>query len=69
MGEEKSMRIILDGKPTSVKGSPKSGAELLRNLGISPQEALLKIEGKVRPEGAAIGRASKIEIIRVVFGG
>lgn len=63
------MKIILDGKPKAVAGAPKSGRELLRILGISPQEALLKVDGQVRPEKTAIGPKNKIEIIRVVFGG
>ena len=33
------------------------------------QEALVKIDGKVRPESAGFGPKSRIEIIRVVFGG
>ncbi|MDE1797978.1 MAG: MoaD/ThiS family protein [Candidatus Micrarchaeota archaeon] len=65
------MRILLDGKPKTVALRPgvRTGAQLLRILGISPQEALLKLDGQVRPESASITPQSKIEIIRVVFGG
>ncbi len=65
------MQILLDGKRRAFrwKGGGRTGAALLRELGISPQEALLKVDGAVRPEGTAIGPKSRIEIIRVVFGG
>lgn len=63
------MRIVLDGKARTVRGGAESVRELLRELGISPQEALVRVDGAVRPEGTPIGPRSKITVIRVVFGG
>ena len=59
----------LDGKKIRITKIPKNGLELMNSLKISPQEALLKINGRVRPEGTALRAHDKIEIIRVIFGG
>ncbi len=48
---------------------PPDGRELMRQLGVSAQEAVLKVDGRVRPEGTVLGPKNKVEIIRVVFGG
>ena len=49
--------------------APKTVLELLACLSLSPQEALVRVDGKIRPEGHPIGTKNKIEVIRVVFGG
>ena len=61
--------IVLDGKRVRVDADASTVGSLLRALEISPQEALVKVDGKIRPEGAPIGKRDKIEVIRVVFGG
>ncbi|VVB57573.1 Uncharacterised protein [uncultured archaeon] len=61
--------IRLDGRKTAVVGRPGSVRELLALLKISPQEALVRVDGKIRPDGFGLAGAKKVEIIRVVFGG
>ena len=62
--------IRLDGRQKKVQGrAPKTVLELLACLSLSPQEALVRVDGKIRPEGHPIGTKNKIEVIRVVFGG
>lgn len=61
--------IFVDGKKATKKGNPKTVGQLLRLLSLSPEEALVKVDGSVRPEGASICGAKKVEVIRVVFGG
>lgn len=64
------IRILLDGRSKKVQGrAPTSVLELLACLSLSPQEALVRVDGKIRPEGHPITAKSKIEVIRVVFGG
>ncbi|MFH1095227.1 MAG: hypothetical protein V1728_03345 [Candidatus Micrarchaeota archaeon] len=62
-------KILLDNKPVTLKKMPPNGRELMRLLKVSPQEAVLKVDGRVRPEGAALVPKNKVEVIRVVFGG
>jgi sulfur carrier protein ThiS len=65
----RALKIFVDGKETRLKGRPKNIAELLYMLKISPQEALVRVDGKIRPEGWPLAKAEKIEVIKVVFGG
>ncbi|GEM_PF-3366644 len=62
-------RIILDGKKMAIKAVPKTSGELLKQLGISCEEAVVKLDGSVCPEGASLAKVKKIEVIRVVYGG
>ncbi len=63
------LNIRLDGRPKKVKGTAATITELLALLSLSPQEALVRVDGKIRPEAFPLGVKSKIEVIRVVFGG
>lgn len=64
------LRIRLDGRPKKIEGRPPNSVlELLARLSLSPQEALVRVDGKIRPEGHPLTAKSKIEVIRVVFGG
>ena len=62
-------RTFLDGHPVRMTGEPGSVRELLALLKISPQEALVRVDGKIKPDGFPLLGAKKIEIVRVVFGG
>ncbi len=63
------LSIRLDGRPKKVKGTAATITELLALLSLSPQEALVRVDGKIRPEAFPLGGKNKIEVIRVVFGG
>lgn len=61
--------VFLDGKKIMLSKKFSDGLELLEILKVSPQEAIMKLDGKVMPFESGTGKAKKIEIIRVVFGG
>lgn len=42
---------------------------LLKELNVSREEVVVKINGKLAPETAKVGKADKVEVIKVVFGG
>lgn len=63
------MKLVVDGKQKKVAANPTSVGQLLAALKISSQEALVKVNGKIRPEGTPISKKDRIEVIRVVFGG
>jgi len=63
------MQITLDGKRKRLGTNPKTAGLLLRALGLSPEETLVKVGGNVVIEGAALAKGKRIEVIRVVFGG
>lgn len=47
----------------------KTVAELLHELGLNREEALVKVNGSVRPEDWKLSPADSVEVIKVVFGG
>ncbi|MEM3361773.1 MAG: hypothetical protein QXV64_03545 [Candidatus Anstonellaceae archaeon] len=61
--------IYLDGKKITLQKKYKKIEELLTDLNISKQIALVKVDGKLTPPENPIPQKGKIEIIRVVFGG
>lgn len=63
------MFVFIDGKREKIAGDAKTAGELLAAAGLSREEALVKLGGKVVHEGAAVKKGMKVEIIRVVFGG
>lgn len=65
------MTVLVDGRKKKFPGTVKNAGELLAKLGISREEALVKIGGEVVPETAPLPKnpSGKIEIIRVVYGG
>ncbi len=62
--------LVVDGRPEKLEGrAPASVRGLLAGLKVSPQEALVRVDGHVRPDDFPLAGARKIEVIRVVFGG
>lgn len=61
--------IVLDGKQVRVDTDASDVGQLLKTLEISPQEALVRVNGKLRPESMPISKKDEVEVIRVVFGG
>lgn len=64
-----SLEISLDGKKASCKKNPGTAGELLQALGLSCEEAIVKVGGRAVPESARLATGKKIEVVRVVFGG
>jgi len=62
------MEILLDGRKKRVKAA-KSVAGLLSSLGLSSEEALVKVNGKLAPDSAPISPKDKVKVMRVIFGG
>ncbi|MCX8198059.1 MAG: MoaD/ThiS family protein [Candidatus Micrarchaeota archaeon] len=63
------MRLSVDGK--SIKNPPKAKtvAELISALGLSEEEVLVKINGKLSPNSASISGEDEVKVMRVIFGG
>jgi thiamine biosynthesis protein ThiS len=62
------MKLIIDGrkKTLSHKGDI---ASLLRKLKIRREEVVVKLNGRLAPETAALKARDEVEVLRVVFGG
>jgi|YelNatPaOPRAMG01_1025707.scaffolds.fasta_scaffold175778_1 sulfur carrier protein ThiS len=63
------MEVYLDGKKIKLDKKFSKLSEILEELKISKQIAIIKVNGKITPSQNSIKPNSKIEIIRVVFGG
>jgi sulfur carrier protein ThiS len=62
------MHLIVDGKkkPVTHRGDI---ASLLRKLKLRREEVVVKLNGRLAPETAAVGARDRVEVLRVVFGG
>ena len=61
------MQVEMSG--SKIRSRAKSVSELLQSAGISREEALVKVNGVVRPDSWKLSAKDKVEIIKVVFGG
>ena len=61
------MELTLDGRKTAAKGA--TVGEILQNLGLNPEEVLLKVNGKLSANGAKVSAKDVVRIMRVIFGG
>ena len=62
------MDVIVDGKKTKAK-SASSVAELLSSLSLNGEEVLVKVNGKLAPNGMKIAATDEVKVMRVIFGG
>lgn len=62
------MTITVDGRKTKA-ASAATVAELLSSLSLNGEEVLVKVNGKLAPNGAAISPKDEIKVMRVIFGG
>jgi len=62
------MQLVFDNirKSMQFKGTV---TELLKELGTSREEVVIKVNGKLAPETTVVGPKDNVEIIKVVFGG
>ena len=63
------MRVLQNNEERKVAFAKGTAADLLRKMKLAREEVLVKVDGKLVPEDADIGSGSRIEIIKVVFGG
>jgi len=63
------MKLTLDGKPAKIASLPSTVAELLAALKVNPEEALVKVNGKLAPNSARISAKDEVKVMRVIFGG
>ncbi|MFA5076932.1 MAG: MoaD/ThiS family protein [Candidatus Micrarchaeia archaeon] len=63
------MRVLLNNEEKKVAFAKGTVAGLLKKMKIAREEVLVKVDGKLAPEDAEIGPGSRIEVIKVVFGG
>lgn len=61
------MELLVDGR--KVKAEGQTVAELLKFLGLNPEEVLVKVNGKLAPNGAKIADGDEVKVMRVIFGG
>ncbi|MFH1394265.1 MAG: MoaD/ThiS family protein [Candidatus Micrarchaeota archaeon] len=62
------MNLVFDNMKKSMqfKGTV---SELLKELGASREEVVIKVNGRLAPETINVGPEDSVEIIKVVFGG
>ncbi|HID72745.1 TPA: MoaD/ThiS family protein [Candidatus Micrarchaeota archaeon] len=62
------MKLVFDNRKKSMRFEG-TVTELLKKLGASREEVVIKVNGKLAPETTAVGAKDSVEIIKVVFGG
>lgn len=62
------MDVTLDGKKTKAKAA-STVAELLSSLKLNGEEVLVKVNGKLAPNGKKIASSDEVKVMRVIFGG
>ncbi len=62
------MEITVDGRKTKVAGA-SDVADLLVKLKLNSEETLVKVNGRLAPNGAKISPMDDVKVMRVIFGG
>jgi len=62
------MEVTVDGKKTKAT-SAATVAELISSLSLNGEEVLVKVNGKLAPNGMKIAASDEIKVMRVIFGG
>ncbi len=62
------MELVFDRR-TESRDFDGDISALLKALGVMREEVIVKVNGKLAPETRRIGKADRVEIIKVVFGG
>ncbi|MDD5337111.1 MAG: MoaD/ThiS family protein [Candidatus ainarchaeum sp.] len=63
------MKVLLNNEEKKVDFAKGSVGSLLKKMKLAREEVLVKVDGKLVPEDMEVGPRSKIEVIKVVFGG
>ena len=62
------MELTVDGKKTRAP-SAATVAELISTLKLNGEEVLVKVNGKLAPNGMKIAASDEIKVMKVIFGG
>ncbi|MGV8084947.1 MAG: MoaD/ThiS family protein [Candidatus Bilamarchaeum sp.] len=62
------MKLLLENQQKDIQFEGNI-TTLLRDLQVSREEVVIKINGKLAPETAKVTNKDSVEIIKVVFGG
>ena len=62
------MEITVDGRKTKANCASTVGG-LLAELGLNGEEVLVKVNGKLAPNGMEISTKDEVKVMRVIFGG
>ena len=62
------MELIVDGKKTKAPAAATVAA-LLTALKLNGEEVLVKVNGKLAPNGMRIAATDEVKVMRVIFGG
>lgn len=66
--QHECMEVLVDGRKTRAPAAA-TVAELLSALKLNGEEVLVKVNGRLAPNGAAISPKDEVKIMRVIFGG
>jgi sulfur carrier protein ThiS len=62
------MKVTLDGRAAKI-AKASTVAELIASLGLSGEETLVKVNGKLSPNRARLSPKDEVKVLRVIFGG
>ena len=62
------MELTVDGNKTRAP-SAATVAGLLASLSLNGEEVLVKVNGKLAPNGMKIAASDEVKVMRVIFGG
>lgn len=62
------MELTVDGRKTNARPVSTVG-ELILALKLNGEEVLVKVNGKLAPNGMKIAATDEIKVMRVIFGG
>jgi len=61
------MEVLLDGRKRKASGSTVRG--IVESLGLSPEETLVKVNGRLASDGTKVCPKDEVKVMRVIFGG
>lgn len=62
------MKVTVDGRGREVKGAATVGG-LIAALKLNNEEVLVKVNGKLAPNGMKLSQKDEVKVMRVIFGG
>ncbi len=66
---DKMLIVLPDGSRSEIAGNEESIENILKKLGLNPEEVIVAKNGKIVPEEETAGGADELKIVRFVHGG